>query len=83
MVPAEGVPAAEAAHESEAVTPDDVASRVARVRDLVDDAETAHIEEDRLYREVLAAIANGAPDAQALADKALETQWVEFVRWYA
>lgn len=48
-----------------------------------DDPETAHAREDVLFANVLKAIANGAPNAQALALAALKSQEIEFPRWCA
>ena len=47
------------------------------------DPETAHSDEDALYRTVLQAIADGHPDAQRLAQAALQTQTGGFSRWCA
>lgn len=47
------------------------------------DDENAHIEEKRIWGEVLVAIAKGAPNADALAREALETSHIDFQRWYA
>ena len=50
---------------------------------LAHDPEYAHIEEDKLHRTVLRAIAGGSPDAVELAGIALQTRNVVFPRWYA
>jgi hypothetical protein len=42
----------------------------------------AHQEEDSLFREVLAAIAEGARDAPCLAAAALKSAAIPFSRWY-
>lgn len=45
-------------------------------------SEKAHVEQDRLARDVLECIANGAEDPVGLAAKALEVFEIEFTRWY-
>lgn len=45
-------------------------------------SEKAHVEQDRLARDVLEGIANGAEDPVGLAAKALEVFEIEFTRWY-
>lgn len=47
------------------------------------DSEAAHTEEDRLYREVLQAIAAGTTKARILAAYAIDTQKIAFSRWSA
>ena len=47
------------------------------------DDEAAHGMTDDLHRDVLAAIAAGAPDAQILAAAALRTETLGFSRWCA
>lgn len=50
------------------------------------DAETAHMSEDELHREVLGAIARGelvGPAAAEAAALALTTGELDFPRWYA
>lgn len=44
------------------------------------DPETAHMLEDRLHRDVLRWIADGASDAQTLATLALRSRELEFPR---
>lgn len=60
-------------------------SRVAAIRDRGYDPEEMHIMEDLLWRDVLAAIRDFShdPDAAELASTALETEKLEFPRWYA
>lgn len=65
------------------MTPQDVQARVARVEAMAGDDGGAHSEEDRLYQDVLRAIAEGSPDAAALASVALRTAEVDFARWCA
>lgn len=67
----------------ELLTLAEVEARVARIRDIKDDNEVAHGEEDDLHFDVLRAIAEGHPDPVALARAALETSKIEFVRWFA
>jgi hypothetical protein len=45
-------------------------------------SEKAHVEQDRLVRDVLEGIANGADDPAGIAAKALEVFEIEFTRWY-
>ena len=45
------------------------------------DHDVAHTEEDRLYREVLQAIAHGTTKSRILAAYALDTQKIVFQRW--
>jgi len=57
-----------------------------RYRDIekeVDDDERAHGMEDDFRRDILQAIADGAPDAVRLAKIALQTAKLEFARWCA
>lgn len=66
------------------MTTDEIRSRVEKIRDMADDDESAHCAEDRLWQEVLEAIANGtATDPAACAEVALETRDIDFSRWYA
>lgn len=62
-----------------------VAARVAEVHEAAreDDYEAAHGGEDRLWADVLRAIAAGAPDAVALAREALRTAEVPFAHYRA
>jgi len=62
---------------------EDVAHRLAAIRAASDDGEVAHGLADGLYRDVLTAIAAGAPDAPILAAAALRTETIDFERWYA
>ena len=46
------------------------------------DHEAAHSAEDKLHQEVLTAIANGrCDDPRSLAEAALKTQGIDFIRW--
>lgn len=65
------------------LTAEDIARRLAEIHALQGDDEAAHGEEDRLHRDVLAAIAAGAPDASLLAAAALRTETLGFSRWCA
>ena len=65
------------------LTAEDIARRLAAIHALHGDDEAAHGEEDRLHRDVLAAIAAGAPDASLLAAAALRTETLGFSRWCA
>jgi hypothetical protein len=65
------------------ITVDEIRDRIARIDDASDDSEHAHREEDRLYCDVLKAIADGAPDPAGLARAALEARDLLFDRCYA
>lgn len=65
------------------MTVDDVIQRVAEIEARKSDDEMAHSEEDRLRKDVLEAIAEGAENARELAAAALETGAIDFARWCA
>ena len=65
------------------LTIDEVRRRTAGIDDIADDPETAHRQEDRLYRDVLNAIAAGAPNPAELAKAALVTQEYNLDRYYS
>jgi hypothetical protein len=65
------------------MTPADVRERVKAIAALAGDPETAHLQEDRLWHEVLERIALGAEEPSRLAAEALETAMIEFPRWFA
>lgn len=69
------------------MTPGDVKATVAAIRDLANDDEAAHADEDELHQAVLAFIAKGdhlgIVDAVELAREALKTTEIKFSRWYA
>lgn len=65
------------------MTVDEVHAAVAAIDQASGDPETAHGLEDDLRRDVLRAIANGAPDGAALAAAALQTEEFDFDRWCA
>jgi hypothetical protein len=58
----------------------DVEKRVAAIAAQQDDWEEAHKMEDKLHSEVLASIAAGHPNAQALAVAALKSADLDFPR---
>jgi hypothetical protein len=60
-----------------------VEKRVAKIAKHQNDSEEAHSLEDRLYEDVLEAIAKGHPLARELAAAALGTKELHFPRWYA
>ena len=67
---------------TKAITPGDVHEQVRRVGAYsVHAGATAHAMEDQLYLAVLAAIAQGAPQAAELAQAALMTRGYEFERY--
>lgn len=65
------------------MTLDEITKRVAMIWETRGDAEIAHSEEDRLYLDVLRAIAEGEPEAQAFAVVALTVSRMDFPRWHA
>lgn len=65
------------------LTAEDIARRLAEIHAVQDDDEVAHGKTDDLHRDVLAAIAAGAPDAPLLAAAALRTETLGFARWCA
>lgn len=58
----------------------DVEHRIAEIAAQLKDWEEAHRMEDQLYNDVLAAIAAGASNGQALAAAALKSAALEFPR---
>lgn len=62
---------------------EDVRQRVADIDDSSDDGEIAHRKEDRLFCDVLKAIADGAPEPAELARAALESRNLDFDRYYS
>ena len=59
----------------------EVIARVTKIRNLRNDPEQAHAEEDKLFADVLEAIANGkAEEPRGLARTALGTQKIKFPR---
>lgn len=65
------------------LTVSEVDERVGDVAAVSHDSERAHNREDHMRRDVLRAIADGAPDPAALARAALATESIDFERWYA
>lgn len=65
------------------LTAEDIARRLAEIHAVRDDDEDAHGRTDQLHRDVLAAIAAGAPDPALLAAAALRTETLDFARWCA
>ncbi len=61
----------------------DVRKRVEQIRGVVADDEAAHSREDRLWEDVLTAIAKADCPEAKLALAALETRHIEFGRWCA
>ncbi|SDY43118.1 hypothetical protein [Bacillus sp. 166amftsu] len=57
--------------------------RLELIKVISDDCEAAHAEQDKLLRDVLVGIANGAENPVYLAGRALEVFNIEFSRWYA
>lgn len=68
------------------MTPQDVRKRVEQIRKLAGpgaDYEALHGMEDNLHQDVLAAIAEGVLEPQAVAAAALRTKKIEFPRYAA
>lgn len=68
------------------MTSDEVKQRVEVVRNLAlieDDNEVAHAAEDKLWEDVLCAIADGVRNPIELATEALKTREISYQRWYA
>ena len=65
------------------MTQDEVRRRVAEIDEIADLIEQAHIKEDRLHCDVLAAIAAGAKNPAELARAALATRQLSLDRHYS
>lgn len=65
------------------ITADEARSILGDIRRMAHDDERAHSREDYLRARVLAAIAQGAPNAAELAHIALATSDIRFERWCA
>lgn len=63
---------------------EDVAARLGKIKVLaaIPDEPEAHEEADRLWADVLRAIAGGTEDPAGLAAEALKVQEIRFGRWY-
>lgn len=67
------------------MTEAELRARVEALKAESSDAESAHWDEDQIYKDVLRAIARGEaiPDPETLASVALELIDIDFPRWYA
>jgi hypothetical protein len=65
------------------MTEGEVRRRVDEIDDIADLPERAHAEEDRLYCDVLEAIAAGADNPAALARAALAARRIDIDRYYS
>lgn len=65
------------------MTENEVRQRVAAIDEIADMLEESHREEDRLYRDVLEAIAAGAANSADLARAALATRYLALDRHYS
>lgn len=63
------------------LTVDAIRLRVDEIAAMSRDAESAHAAEDRLWADVLEAVADGAADGANLAREALTTRDLMFARW--
>ena len=70
-------------NERRNVTLEAVRQRVAGIAVLAGDDESAHTEEDALYRDVLRIVAASDSPLAEIAAEALKTQHIEFARWCA
>lgn len=68
---------------SQLITVQEVIEQVESISECADDAESAHGLEDALYKAVLTAVAEGAPNAAELAREALKTKELKFPRYTA
>lgn len=65
------------------MTPHEVATRVAEIKQFLYNDAAPHILEDKLYRDLLQSIADGTcTDPAPCAQLALTTQQLDFPRWY-
>lgn len=65
------------------MTLEEVLRRVTAIDEIADLVERAHAEEDRLHRDVLRAIAEGASNPVELAHAALSTEHLALDRFYS
>ncbi|MEC3599012.1 hypothetical protein P4159_01430 [Bacillus thuringiensis] len=56
--------------------------RLELIKEISGDCEAAHVEQDKLLRDVLVGITSGADNPVYLAGRALEVFNIEFSRWY-
>lgn len=61
----------------------EIKRRIAHIKSIRYDDESAHAAEDHLRADVLRAIADGAANAAAMAKLALTTDRISFERWCA
>jgi SepF-like predicted cell division protein (DUF552 family) len=72
----------------EVLTIEKVSERVELIKQIVEEehpviaSEKAHLEQDKLFRDVLESIAKGSEDSTGLAEGALEVLNIEFTRVY-
>lgn len=64
------------------MSPEEVRQRVKAIDEIADDVELAHAAEDKLHRDVLRAIADGAAKPRELALAAIATQHLGLDRYY-
>jgi hypothetical protein len=62
---------------------DEIEGRIEEIRAVARDYERAHSMEDDLFRDVLAAIADGQQSARKLAIEVLKSREIEFPRYSA
>jgi hypothetical protein len=65
------------------MTEEEVLRRVAVIDEIADSVERAHLEADRLYFDVLEAIAAGAGNPAGLANAALTAANLDIARYYS
>jgi SepF-like predicted cell division protein (DUF552 family) len=70
------------------LTVEKVSERVELIKQFVEEehpviaSEKAHTEQDKLFKDVLEAVANGSEDSKGLATEALKVLNIEFTRVY-
>jgi hypothetical protein len=62
---------------------EDVDRRLKHIESISVDDERAHVEQDKLWADVLRATAKGADEPALLARRALDVLKIEFYRWFA
>ncbi len=65
------------------MTIEEVIGRVLEIERISENDEEAHAAQDRLYVDVLNAVAAGAENAAQLATEAIKVDDMNFSRWYA
>ena len=61
----------------------EIVRRLKEIEECCHDPEVAHMKQDQLYFDVLYAISRGAENPIELAELALQSESLNFPRWYA